>query len=81
MAESERYLPVLIDHVEKIIEEAGLRHDSITMRMTGESFASPGLRPPSPMLIPLALQDALTVAPDHGLLRSPLLARLPDNTL
>ncbi|KAL8276986.1 hypothetical protein RQP46_010621 [Phenoliferia psychrophenolica] len=35
MAESERYLPVLIDHVEKICEEAGLRHDSITMRMTG----------------------------------------------
>ncbi|KAK4705861.1 sulfite reductase (NADPH) hemoprotein beta-component, partial [Phenoliferia sp. Uapishka_3] len=35
MAESERYLPVLIDKVEKIIEEAGLRHDSLTMRMTG----------------------------------------------
>ena len=35
MAESERYLPVLIDHVEKVCEEAGLRHDSITMRMTG----------------------------------------------
>lgn len=29
MAESERYLPVLIDKVEKILEEQGLRHDSI----------------------------------------------------
>ncbi|BGP01069.1 Sulfite reductase [NADPH] subunit beta [Rhodotorula toruloides] len=35
MAESERYLPVLIDKVEGIMEEAGLRNDSITMRMTG----------------------------------------------
>ncbi|GAA5916609.1 hypothetical protein JCM6882_009176 [Rhodosporidiobolus microsporus] len=35
MAESERYLPVLIDKVEGLMEEAGLRHDSITMRMTG----------------------------------------------
>ncbi|GAA6028765.1 hypothetical protein JCM8097_007384 [Rhodosporidiobolus ruineniae] len=35
MAESERYLPVLIDKVEAIMEESGLRHDSITMRMTG----------------------------------------------
>ncbi|KAF8141666.1 hypothetical protein EV363DRAFT_1443572 [Boletus edulis] len=35
MAESERYLPVLIDKVEKICEENGLRHDSIVMRMTG----------------------------------------------
>ncbi|KAH6916147.1 sulfite reductase subunit beta [Coprinopsis sp. MPI-PUGE-AT-0042] len=35
MAESERYLPVLIDKVEKVCEEAGLRHDSIVMRMTG----------------------------------------------
>ncbi|BGP17608.1 hypothetical protein JCM10213_001259 [Rhodosporidiobolus nylandii] len=35
MAESERYLPVLIDKVEKMMEDAGLRHDSITMRMTG----------------------------------------------
>ncbi|KAG2011527.1 sulfite reductase subunit beta [Coprinopsis cinerea AmutBmut pab1-1] len=35
MAESERYLPVLIDKVEKICEEAGLRHDEIVMRMTG----------------------------------------------
>ena len=35
MAESERYLPVLIDKVEKVCENAGLRHNSITMRMTG----------------------------------------------
>ena len=35
MAESERYLPILIDKVEKIMEEEGLRNDSITMRMTG----------------------------------------------
>jgi len=35
MAESERYLPILIDKVEKICEEYGLRHDSIVMRMTG----------------------------------------------
>lgn len=30
-----QYLPVLIDKVEKICEENGLRHDSIIMRMTG----------------------------------------------
>ncbi|KZT53405.1 sulphite reductase hemo protein, beta subunit [Calocera cornea HHB12733] len=35
MAESERYLPVLIDKVEKFCEEAGLRNDEIVMRMTG----------------------------------------------
>ncbi|PFH51053.1 hypothetical protein AMATHDRAFT_47443 [Amanita thiersii Skay4041] len=35
MAESERYLPLLIDKVEKICEEHGLRNDSIVMRMTG----------------------------------------------
>jgi sulfite reductase (NADPH) hemoprotein beta-component len=35
MAESERYLPVLVDKLEKITEEAGLRNDSIVMRMTG----------------------------------------------
>ncbi|KAK4049151.1 Sulfite reductase [NADPH] subunit beta [Microbotryomycetes sp. JL201] len=35
MAESERYLPVLIDKVEELMEESGLRNDSITMRMTG----------------------------------------------
>lgn len=35
MAESERYLPILIDKLEGILEESGLRHDSIVMRMTG----------------------------------------------
>ncbi|KAF2273037.1 sulphite reductase hemo protein, beta subunit [Westerdykella ornata] len=35
MAESERYLPVLISKIESTIEEAGLRQDSIVMRMTG----------------------------------------------
>ncbi|KAF3926595.1 hypothetical protein AA313_de0206294 [Arthrobotrys entomopaga] len=35
MAESERYLPKLIDHLESTLEQAGLRHDSIVMRMTG----------------------------------------------
>jgi len=35
MAESERYLPILIDKVEAIMEENGLRNDSIVMRMTG----------------------------------------------
>ncbi|KPV74492.1 uncharacterized protein RHOBADRAFT_28041 [Rhodotorula graminis WP1] len=35
MAESERYLPLLIEKVEQIMEEEGLRNDSITMRMTG----------------------------------------------
>ncbi|CEP08400.1 hypothetical protein [Parasitella parasitica] len=35
MAESERYLPKLITTFEKIMEEAGLRDDSIVVRMTG----------------------------------------------
>ncbi|EIW79191.1 sulfite reductase subunit beta [Coniophora puteana RWD-64-598 SS2] len=35
MAESERYLPLLVDKVEKMCEENGLRNDSIVMRMTG----------------------------------------------
>lgn len=35
MAESERYLPELITKLEGTIEEAGLRQDSIVMRMTG----------------------------------------------
>ena len=35
MAESERYLPLLIDKVETICEETGLRNDEIVMRMTG----------------------------------------------
>ncbi|XWW95741.1 hypothetical protein V2A60_003708 [Cordyceps javanica] len=35
MAESERYLPVLISKLEGCLEETGLRQDSIVMRMTG----------------------------------------------
>lgn len=35
MAESERYLPVLITQLEDILEELGLRHDSVVTRMTG----------------------------------------------
>ncbi|MCH1624036.1 assimilatory sulfite reductase (NADPH) hemoprotein subunit [Fredinandcohnia quinoae] len=35
MAESERYLPVLIDKIEEIIVENGLRNEEITIRMTG----------------------------------------------
>ncbi|PTB80773.1 beta subunit of assimilatory sulfite reductase [Trichoderma longibrachiatum ATCC 18648] len=35
MAESERYLPVLITKLENCLEENGLRQDSIVMRMTG----------------------------------------------
>lgn len=35
MAESERYLPELITKLEGALEEYGLRHDSIVMRMTG----------------------------------------------
>ncbi|KAJ1665986.1 Sulfite reductase [NADPH] subunit beta [Coemansia sp. RSA 1813] len=35
MAESERYLPRLIDLLDTILDEAGLRHDAIVIRMTG----------------------------------------------
>ncbi|QLL32464.1 hypothetical protein HG536_0C06330 [Torulaspora globosa] len=35
MAESERYMPLLITKLENILEEYGLRHDSVVMRMTG----------------------------------------------
>ena len=35
MAESERYLPILITKLEDCLEENGLRQDSIVMRMTG----------------------------------------------
>ncbi|CAI6087728.1 unnamed protein product [Clonostachys chloroleuca] len=35
MAESERYLPVLISKLESCLEENGLSQDSIVMRMTG----------------------------------------------
>ena len=35
MAESERYLPELITKLENTLEDNGIRHDSIVMRMTG----------------------------------------------
>lgn len=35
LAESERYLPHLITELEESVEAAGLRHDAITIRMTG----------------------------------------------
>jgi sulfite reductase (NADPH) hemoprotein beta-component len=35
MAESERYLPSLLDKLDVIIKEAGLEHDPILIRMTG----------------------------------------------
>lgn len=35
MAESERYLPTLISKLEGTVEEAGLRRDSIVLRVTG----------------------------------------------
>jgi sulfite reductase (NADPH) hemoprotein beta-component len=35
MAESERYLPTLIDKLDVVMKEAGLEHDPILIRMTG----------------------------------------------
>lgn len=35
MAESERYLPVLVTKIEDMLERCGLREDAITIRMTG----------------------------------------------
>lgn len=35
LAESERYLPDLVTELDTVIEEAGLREDAITIRMTG----------------------------------------------
>lgn len=35
LAEAERYLPDVITELEEVIEECGLRHDAITIRMTG----------------------------------------------
>lgn len=35
LAESERYLPTLLDALEETLNEAGLRQDEITIRMTG----------------------------------------------
>ncbi|MEI6175783.1 MAG: NADPH-dependent assimilatory sulfite reductase hemoprotein subunit, partial [Verrucomicrobiota bacterium] len=35
LAEAERYLPDLLTGLEEVVEENGLRHDAITIRMTG----------------------------------------------
>ncbi len=35
LAESERFLPDLVSEIESVLEEHGLRHDAITIRMTG----------------------------------------------
>lgn len=35
LAEAQRFLPSVIDELETTLEETGLRHDAITMRMTG----------------------------------------------
>lgn len=35
LAEAERYLPDVITELEGVLEDAGLRHDAITIRMTG----------------------------------------------
>ncbi|WP_367873390.1 NADPH-dependent assimilatory sulfite reductase hemoprotein subunit [Luteolibacter sp. Populi] len=35
LAEAERYLPEVVTYLEEELENAGLRHDSITIRMTG----------------------------------------------
>src|SRR5699024_8938172 len=35
MAESERYLPSLLEKLERLLEEAGLREEEITIRMSG----------------------------------------------
>jgi sulfite reductase (NADPH) hemoprotein beta-component len=45
MAEAERYLPKLIDKIEEIVDENGLRNEEINVRMTGcpNSCARPTL--------------------------------------
>tara|TARA_R110000850_G_scaffold212642_2_gene338416 strand:- start:1 stop:1758 length:1758 start_codon:yes stop_codon:yes gene_type:complete len=35
LAEAQRYLPDLVTEIDEVLEEAGLRHDAITIRMTG----------------------------------------------
>jgi sulfite reductase (NADPH) hemoprotein beta-component len=35
LAEAERYLPELLTELEEVLEQNGLRHDAITLRMTG----------------------------------------------
>lgn len=43
MAESERYLPELITKLEDVLEENGLRQESLVMRMTGKSYLTASL--------------------------------------
>ena len=45
MAESERYLPVLLDKIEVILDEAGVSEEEITIRMSGcpNGCSRPGL--------------------------------------
>jgi sulfite reductase (NADPH) hemoprotein beta-component len=45
MAESERYLPTLLDNIEPMLSEAGLQDEEIVIRMTGcpNGCARPGL--------------------------------------
>ncbi|MDQ0089130.1 sulfite reductase (NADPH) hemoprotein beta-component [Paenibacillus anaericanus] len=45
MAESERYLPTLLDKIEPLLKEAGLQDEEIVIRMTGcpNGCARPGL--------------------------------------
>jgi sulfite reductase (NADPH) hemoprotein beta-component len=45
LAEAERYLPDLLTELEEVIEENGLRHDAITIRMTGCPNAFVGRAP------------------------------------
>ncbi len=35
LAEAERYLPTVVTDLEEVLEENGLRHDAVTIRMTG----------------------------------------------
>ena len=35
LAESQRYLPDLVSELDEVLDDAGLRHDAITIRMTG----------------------------------------------
>lgn len=35
LAESQRYLPDLVSEIDEVMEEVGLRHDAVTVRMTG----------------------------------------------
>jgi len=57
-----KYLPLLIDKVEKICEENGLRNDSIVMRMTGcpNGCARPYIAGQRHLFLPLLVRRTLT---------------------